>query len=352
MKSENNNKHLLTRREFFKKAVSTTLPFIAAMTMSSFSGCEKDPVVSGCNGCSSSCEDSCSGSSTSSACSDCSSTCSNSCKDSAKSSNENNNNSNNDKYTAVDLGLSVLWANHNLGASKPEDYGDYYYWGRVDMEYDEWQDLCNDDSISNICGTKYDIARHLWGGNWRLPTLTEIREIIELCSYKIEPREGINGVTLTGPNGKSIFLPVTEKSSEYAGVYPCGEKTVFNDIPILFFNKTTLKLYGAGIEAPMQIRPVKDGGSGCKDCSAGCSNGCQNGCEYSCKDGCKNECTGDCVSVCAAACSNNCVGGCQTGCYGACKDGCENSCYGSCRYACSGTCYNTCGTSCIAVAGS
>ena len=30
---------------------------------------------------------------------------------------------------SVDLGLSVMWASTNVGASKPEQYGDYYAWG-------------------------------------------------------------------------------------------------------------------------------------------------------------------------------------------------------------------------------
>ena len=29
----------------------------------------------------------------------------------------------------VDLGLSVKWASCNLGATKPEETGDYYMWG-------------------------------------------------------------------------------------------------------------------------------------------------------------------------------------------------------------------------------
>ena len=35
---------------------------------------------------------------------------------------------------AVDLGLSVKWASFNLGASKPEEYGDYYAWGETEVK--------------------------------------------------------------------------------------------------------------------------------------------------------------------------------------------------------------------------
>ena len=33
----------------------------------------------------------------------------------------------------ADLGLSVKWAGWNIGASKPEEYGDYYAWGEVEV---------------------------------------------------------------------------------------------------------------------------------------------------------------------------------------------------------------------------
>ncbi|MBQ5548198.1 MAG: hypothetical protein IIT33_05095, partial [Prevotella sp.] len=40
---------------------------------------------------------------------------------------------------AVDLGLSVKWANMNLGASKSSDYGTYYAWGETKpKKYYSW----------------------------------------------------------------------------------------------------------------------------------------------------------------------------------------------------------------------
>ena len=30
-----------------------------------------------------------------------------------------------------DLGLSVKWADRNVGASSPEEYGEYFAWGEV-----------------------------------------------------------------------------------------------------------------------------------------------------------------------------------------------------------------------------
>ena len=34
-------------------------------------------------------------------------------------------------HEAVDLGLSVNWATCNIGATKPEECGDYFAWGET-----------------------------------------------------------------------------------------------------------------------------------------------------------------------------------------------------------------------------
>ena len=80
---------------------------------------------------------------------------------------------------AVDLGLSVKWANMNMGASKPEDYGGYYYWGETGM----WNDYYDrEDTPEDISGTKYDIAHVKWGGDWHLPTSEQVNELLSKCT--------------------------------------------------------------------------------------------------------------------------------------------------------------------------
>jgi len=127
---------------------------------------------------------------------------------------------------AVDLGLSVKWANMNVGANKPEDYGDYFAWGETTPKttYD-WSTYkwCNG---SNTTITKYctsssygtvdnkttlelvdDAARANWGGSWRMPTYAEITELKDQCSWTWTTQNSVNGCLVTGPNGNSIFLP-------------------------------------------------------------------------------------------------------------------------------------------------
>ncbi|MBE6298290.1 MAG: serine/threonine protein kinase [Bacteroidales bacterium] len=114
----------------------------------------------------------------------------------------------------VDIGLSVCWAGWNVGASSPEDYGNYYAWGETTIKSDytenSYQYHNSNDYIDigrDISGTSYDVARTQWGGSWRLPTKTECQELIDRCTWTWTNYKGINGYKVTGPNGKSIFLP-------------------------------------------------------------------------------------------------------------------------------------------------
>lgn len=107
---------------------------------------------------------------------------------------------------AVDLGLSVKWADMNVGASKPEDYGGHYYWGDTNM----WSDYYNRvDTPEDISGTQYDIAHVKWGGSWHLPTMEQINELLSQCTLFWTSQNGVNGLLVTGPNGNTIFLPAT-----------------------------------------------------------------------------------------------------------------------------------------------
>ena len=148
---------------------------------------------------------------------------------------DNNNNGGNngegdpDGYIAghgyVDLGLpsGVKWATCNVGASSPEDYGDYFAWGETSpkAEYDwdtylHWNDLDGDGWCDNgeatinsdISGNvQYDAATANWGGSWRMPTKEEIQELVDYCEWEWTEVNGVYGVKVIGPNGSCIFLP-------------------------------------------------------------------------------------------------------------------------------------------------
>ena len=53
-----------------------------------------------------------------------------------------------------------------------------------------------------------DDAAHVnWGDSWRMPTLDEWEELFNNCTWTWTTQYGVNGRKVTGPNGKSIFLP-------------------------------------------------------------------------------------------------------------------------------------------------
>ena len=122
----------------------------------------------------------------------------------------------------VDLGLSVKWATCNVGASSPSDYGNYYAWGetRTKSAYTKDNSTTYNISMDDISGdSRYDAARANWGGTWRLPSLEEIRELVHKCTWTWIYHDGHSGYSVTGPSGKSIFLPAAGSLSNDAGEY-------------------------------------------------------------------------------------------------------------------------------------
>lgn len=68
--------------------------------------------------------------------------------------------------------------------------------------------MTREKSFSDISGnSQYDAARARWGGSWRLPTKKELGELKSKCTWTWTSQGGHNGYKVTGPNGKSIFLP-------------------------------------------------------------------------------------------------------------------------------------------------
>ena len=129
-------------------------------------------------------------------------------------------------YEWVDLGLSVKWATINVGATKPEEYGDYFAWGETEPKntydwstykwcngsYDTQTKYCTksiDGSVDNKTQLELsDDAAHVnWGGSWRMPTAVEFTELRENCTWTWTTQNGVNGYKVTGTNGNSIFLP-------------------------------------------------------------------------------------------------------------------------------------------------
>ena len=120
----------------------------------------------------------------------------------------------------VDLGLSVKWATCNVGATSPEEYGDYFAWGEITTKAEYNSSNCPTYGLSTsqlqeqgyIDGEgnltpQYDAATVNWDGGWRMPTKSEQEELLDNCTWTWTTQNGVNGYNVTGPNGNSIFLP-------------------------------------------------------------------------------------------------------------------------------------------------
>lgn len=136
-----------------------------------------------------------------------------------------------DENGAVDLGLSVKWAAWNIGATKPEEYGDYYAWGEVEtkIDYTEgsykfsiadsygYYEYSLPGGENDISGTNYDAATVKWGNGWRMPTKLEMMELVDESTFVWTTYNNIDGMRIIGPNGSSIFLPSAGMRDELGG---------------------------------------------------------------------------------------------------------------------------------------
>ena len=118
-----------------------------------------------------------------------------------------------DAVGLVDLGLSVLWANVDIGAASAEDHGDFYRWGATKpFQGDNYNYYTGNKDITPLSG--HDTATELWGDKYRMPTLAEFRELINNCDVTTETSDnGVVGRRFTsrveGYTNRSIFIPTS-----------------------------------------------------------------------------------------------------------------------------------------------
>ena len=139
-----------------------------------------------------------------------------------------------EEHEYVDLGLpsGTLWATCNIGASIPEEFGDYFAWGETIPKgryyWDNYKWI-NTDAAGYRGWTKYCLSIHLgykgyhddkteldpeddaatanWGLSARMPSEEQIQELVNYCNWQWILRNGVYGQLVTGPNGNTIFLP-------------------------------------------------------------------------------------------------------------------------------------------------
>ena len=130
------------------------------------------------------------------------------------------NNENGFKY--VDLGLpsGTMWATCNVGASRPEDSGLLFQFGRVDgYKYGDSNKFIKKNNIptttsgktykrNDILELEDDAAYIHMGGKWKMPTYDQLKELLDNTTYEVKTINGIKGVLfISNINGNQLFIP-------------------------------------------------------------------------------------------------------------------------------------------------
>ena len=129
----------------------------------------------------------------------------------------------------VDLGLpsGTLWATCNVGASSPDQRGDYFAWGETETKQATYSwdnyvfynpstdamtkyNLQDDDNELN---PEDDAATANWGEDWQMPSKVQMEELMN-DSYTtknwVQQGESYGVLLKSKVNGNSIFLPATD----------------------------------------------------------------------------------------------------------------------------------------------
>ena len=140
------------------------------------------------------------------------------------------------EHVGVDLGLSVKWATTNIGAKNPIEGGNHYAWGETLPHTNNiynWSSYkwCNGTktSLTKYCSESTngivdnrcilevddDAASVNWGSTWRMPTLTECRELINNCYWV-----WTNSYNGTGKSGCIVYK--AKSTSDKGKLVPLG----------------------------------------------------------------------------------------------------------------------------------
>lgn len=125
---------------------------------------------------------------------------------------------------AVDLGLpsGTLWADRNVGADSPSDFGLYYSWGNLigsiigsecDFYSDEY-DKTPGKELDGDIDLDHDVARFSMGEPWQMPTKDQFIELVDNCTTEWCHENGHVGMRFTSKiNGNSVFFPAAGRGN-------------------------------------------------------------------------------------------------------------------------------------------
>ena len=189
----------------------------------------------------------------------------------------------------IDLGLTsgVKWASFNLGASKPEEYGDYYAWGETETKsnyswstykfgtsysgpFSKYNTSSSYGTVDNktVLDPEDDAAHVALGGSWRMPTDEEWTELRTQCTWTWTTENGVNGRRVTGPNGNSIFLPAAGcrfdtdlyNAGSFGSYWSSSLSTGYPDCAwyVCFSSDNVDRYNGGSRDNGLSVRPVSE----------------------------------------------------------------------------------------------
>lgn len=184
-------------------------------------------------------------------------------------------------FEAVDLGLSsgLKWATCNIGAPKPEDYGNYYAWGECETKTsyylanysfyadDKYLKYNDEDKLTSLL-PEDDVTALRTKNKWFTPSNEQINELIAGCDLSWETRNDKCGIRFTSKvNGNSIFIPASgyryENTRDKVDSWVCiwsstlnNESSAYRLFASQYEDEITCYTINMGREQAMPIRPV------------------------------------------------------------------------------------------------
>ena len=187
------------------------------------------------------------------------------------------------------------WADTNIGAKKPWENGYYFWWGDTvgyERQGDAWvtsdgskyfsfesqntptygkssTDLLREGwiTLDHVLTREHDAARIHWGGDWRMPTDRELKDLKEKCDWTWTTMNEVEGYVVRGKGAyasASIFLPaagdvfgtfcLNPRSGYYWSSVPVSD---FNNSWYLRFNSGHLGTEGNSRYVGSLVRPVQ-----------------------------------------------------------------------------------------------
>ena len=201
--------------------------------------------------------------------------------------------SNGHEWVDLDLPSGTLWATCNIGATSPEEFGDYFAWGETKTKTTyNWESYkyatgttWRDPRLTKYCNYSYfgdnsftdnlttlqpddDASAVSWGSGWCTPSEAQWNELLEYTNNQWTSKNGVKGCLYTSKkNGQSMFLPASgtywDDERYKAGIHGYyWSRTLYTDSPnhacYFYFCSEFNKVNTYDREVGFSIRPVRE----------------------------------------------------------------------------------------------